>query len=334
MSRSPGWRRARARGSSSPTARASSASGVIAGPDEDVTCLGQARQKPGAQERRLADPGRAADQEELRLAEPGQELVDKPLAAEEERRVGRLERREALERAHAGCGDGRSSCAWLLRDAQAGLLHEDRTLELLQIDAGLEAELVVQEPPRVPIEVETLGLTATAVEREHQLPTEALAIRVVGDHGLELGDEREVSSERELSVDPALDRRQEELVEPLGLNAHEPLHLEIRERPACPELLGCAERRRCCRRVAACERLAAVGGEPLEALQVELSGLDPEQVAGWSRDQARLVRRHGADELAKPRDVVVYGVPGRVRALVGEELAAQPLPRQDAVGAQ
>ena len=58
--------------------------GVIAGPDEDVTCLGQARQKPGAQERRLADPGRAADQEELRLAEPGQELVDKPLAAEEE----------------------------------------------------------------------------------------------------------------------------------------------------------------------------------------------------------------------------------------------------------
>ena len=51
------------------------------------------RQQAGAEERGLAAAGRPDDREQRRVREPSHELVDEPLAAEEELRVGRLERR-------------------------------------------------------------------------------------------------------------------------------------------------------------------------------------------------------------------------------------------------
>lgn len=296
--------------------------------------LGQPGQEPGEQQGRLADPGWAADREQGRFLESGQELVDQPLAAEEERRVGRLERGEPLERADERGGRLGRVGACLGRDAERRVLNEDGALELLHLERGLEPELVVEELPRAPVDVKALGLAAAAVEGEHQLRPEALTVRVVGDQRLELGDEAEVSGERELGVDPLLDRCETELLQPLGFDPRKSLELEIGERPPTPELLGCAERDRCGGWIAAGKRLAAFRGQPLEPLQVELPRLDPEQVAGRPRDQTGLVRRQRAQELAKPRDVVVEGVLGRVQALVGEELADQPLTRDDAIRAE
>ena len=48
---------------------------------------------------------------------------------------------------------------------------------------------------------------------------------------LELGDERKVAAERELRVDPLLDRRESQLLEALDLDTCERLELEVGERP-------------------------------------------------------------------------------------------------------
>ena len=117
---------------------------------------------------------------------------------------------------------------------QRRVLHEDRPLELLKLDARLEPELLVQERPRPPVDVEPFRLPAAPVEREHQLCTEALAIWMLSAERLELRDERELAPERELRVDPLLDRGQPQLLEALHLHARERLELEIGERPALP----------------------------------------------------------------------------------------------------
>src|SRR5439155_413357 len=78
------------------------------------------------------------------------------------------------------------------------------------LDARLEPELLVQERPRPPVDVEPFRLPAAPVEREHQLCTEALAIWMLSAERLELRDERELAPERGLRVDPLLDRGQQQ----------------------------------------------------------------------------------------------------------------------------
>src|SRR5439155_11586635 len=52
---------------------------------------------------------------------------------------------------------------------QAPILPEDRALELLQLPARLDPELVHERLARLAVEVECFGLTAGAVQRQHQL---------------------------------------------------------------------------------------------------------------------------------------------------------------------
>src|SRR5207249_6613915 len=103
-------------------------------------------------------------------------------------------------------------------DVQRRVLDEDRTLELLQLDPGLEPELVVQEPPGLTVDLEALRLPPASVEREHQLRPESLAEGVLATDCLELRDEREVAAERELGVDPLLECGEPKLFEPLRLD--------------------------------------------------------------------------------------------------------------------
>ena len=80
-------------------------------------------------------------------------------------------------------------------------------------------EALDERLPRLAVDLERLGLAARAVEREHLLAAQPLAQRVLGDERLELGDERRVPPERELGVDPLLERREPQLLEPLDRRA-------------------------------------------------------------------------------------------------------------------
>src|SRR5207244_104819 len=115
------------------------------------------------------------------------------------------ERRDELEEAGVRADD-RSARP---RPERAGLFErrvvaEDRALELLELRARLDPELVHEQPATLAVARERVGLAPAAVEREHQLPPQPLAQRLVLDEPFELGDEAIVATELELGGDPLL----------------------------------------------------------------------------------------------------------------------------------
>ena len=87
----------------------------------------------------------------------------------------------------------------------------------------------------VVVRAQRLGLPARAVEREHQLPAQPLAQRVLRDERLELATSSRACAEREVRVDALLQRVQAQLLEPLDLALRERLVREVGERRAAPE---------------------------------------------------------------------------------------------------
>ena len=118
---------------------------------------------------------------------------------------------------------------------QPDLLPEDRRVQLLQLAARLDAELLDEHAACVLVGIERLGLPARPVQREHQLAPEPLAQRVLFDESLELPDESEMARGVEVGLDPLLQRREPELFEPGDLRLRERLVRELRERRAAPE---------------------------------------------------------------------------------------------------
>ena len=121
------------------------------------------------------------------------------------------------------------------REAERRVLREDRALELAERLARLDPELVDERLARTLIDRERVGLPARAVERQHQLRARALPQRLLEHEALELGDELAVPREREVSVDPVLERGQAQLLEPRDLRVREGLRRQIRERRPSPQ---------------------------------------------------------------------------------------------------
>ena len=65
-------------------------------------------------------------------------------------------------------------------------MAENRPLELAERRAWLDAELVGERPARVPVGGECILLAAGAVEREHELLAQPLAVGLGGDQLAEL----------------------------------------------------------------------------------------------------------------------------------------------------
>src|SRR5262249_40299668 len=141
--------------------------------------------------------------------------------------------------------------------AQRRILDEDRALELLELDTRLQTELVVEEGPGPPVDVEALRLPPRPIEGEHQLCAKALAVGVLDDQRLELGNERRLPTEAELGLDPLLESGDTELLDPLDLEAGKRLELEVGQRSAAPESLCAPEQLDCRLRVACAQRVAA-----------------------------------------------------------------------------
>ena len=85
-------------------------------------------------------------------------------------------------------------------------MAEDLGLELAQLGARLDAELVDEAGAGSLIHVQSLRLPARTVQRDHELSQEALAQRVLGDEPLELSDDVAVAPELEVGLDPLVER--------------------------------------------------------------------------------------------------------------------------------
>ena len=136
---------------------------------------------------------------------------------------------------------------------------------------------------------------------------------------LELGDELSARAELEVGIDPLLQGIQAELLEPADLALREALQLEVAERRAAPQ------RERLPQRLGSLPRILSprILNEPLEATEIQLLGLDPEQVAGRLRDE-----HAGRKELAELRDEVLERGRRRLRALLAPELLDDAIARQ------
>src|SRR5262249_17294840 len=122
-----------------------------------------------------------------------------------------------------------------LRRVERGVVSEDRPLQVLQLAARFEAELIDECAARVTVCVQCVGLAPTAVERDHQLPAKPLAKRVLPDERLEFGDELAVPTELELAVDGGRERIEPFLGQPLELVARERLERDVGQRRSAPQ---------------------------------------------------------------------------------------------------
>ena len=121
-----------------------------------------------------------------------------------------------------------------------------------------------------------------------------------------------------------------QLLEPLDIDARERLELQVRERPAAPQALAVPQHPGRASRVPLLERSPPLGQQPLEAVQVELAGLDVHEVAGRAREEDRV----GAERLAQPRHVDLERVARRRRRVLGPQLLDQAVAGDDPVGLQ
>ena len=161
-------------------------------------------------------------------------------------------------------------------------------MQPLELRSRLDADLVDQRGPGVPIGLECVGLAARAVQRQHQLAAQPLAVRLVRDQRLELADQLTVSAGVQIAVDRLLDRRLPQRFQPADLRGRERLVRDVLQGPAPPQ------RQRLARRPAI--------DQALEAPRVDVLGRQPQLVPVRAGDDRRAVAAR-LQRAAQPRDV-------------------------------
>ena len=81
-------------------------------------------------------------------------------------------------------------------------MAKDRALELLELGARLDPELVDEHRSGFAVCLERLGLPTGRVERPHQRGARAFAERMLANERLQLPHELRVPPESEVGVDP------------------------------------------------------------------------------------------------------------------------------------
>ncbi len=158
------------------------------------------------------------------------------------------------------------------------LLADDLPREMLKLLARPEAE-IVQVAPRPLIDLECLDVATRAIQRDHELSDEALAIRRFLDQPAQLSDELAMAAKSEIRVDASLERARAQLVETLGFRTAFQVQRHVCENGAVPEA-ECLLREGCgTRMVTGSQRLGCLVYERLEDLRVENSATKVDPVA-------------------------------------------------------
>jgi len=159
------------------------------------------------------------------------------------------------------------------------LLADDLPGEALEFLPRPEAEIVFEVAPPPLVDLECLYVATRAIERDHELRDEALAIGRFLDHPAQLAHDLPMAPKGKISVDADLERPRAKLVETLGLRTALQVQGHVRENRAVPE----AERLLCdgrgTRIVTAGQRLCSLLHERLEDLRVENGTTEVDPVA-------------------------------------------------------
>ena len=164
----------------------------------------------------------------------------------------------------------------------SGLLAQDRSVELLELLAGLDAELVDEDVPGVLKRPERLGLPTRPVEREHQLCAQPFAQWMALDERLELSDELRGAPGGELRVEPFFENRQQLLLQPGDLRPREGVERKIGERRTALQCEGLSQ---LLGALCGVESGACPLHEQAESIEIELLRTDVERVSRRFRHQ-------------------------------------------------
>ena len=123
-------------------------------------------------------------------------------------------------------------------------------------------------------------LPIAPVEGEHQLPAEPLAASVLRDQRLELGNKIAMAAERQVGVDPVLERGQPQLLQPGRLGLRERFVANVLVRRAAPQLERLAKARRRRVGVPLLQLRPAARRQQLESFEIQLAGLEAQSIPG------------------------------------------------------
>ena len=85
-------------------------------------------------------------------------------------------------------------------------LGEDVVLQLSELGAGFDADLLSEDATRVGEDPQRIGLTAGAVQRQRSLGPEAFVERRIDGGGLQIGQHGPPLAPAEPHVEPSLER--------------------------------------------------------------------------------------------------------------------------------
>jgi hypothetical protein len=155
-------------------------------------------------------------------------------------------------------------------------MSENRGLEVPELRTRLGHQILVQRRARPVVRREGIGLPTGAVQGEHQLGPEPLAVWEFGDEPLELIDQLTRAPELELSLDLRFERVSTKLIEANRFGMERSLIGQIAEGTAMQERERSADRLRGSSISPPLKGSEALTGQPLEAVSVDPIGLEVE----------------------------------------------------------
>ena len=166
------------------------------------------------------------------------------------------------------------------------------------------------------VELERLGLSSGAVEREHELRARPLTQRVRDGERGQLPHQECLTAEVEVGLDALLNRDQARLFQAADGLRREGLVDEVRQRGPAPQ------RKRVCQRRRQCRRLEARGRahQRLESLGIDVTRVHAQHIPGRLREQ-----HASAERLAQPGDIHLNARARRGRRLSRPDEIDQPV---------
>ena len=179
------------------------------------------------------------------------------------------------------------------------LAAQDREVRGLELGAGHGPERVVERGADALVDGQRVGLPAGGVQHADLQPRDALVERVVGGQALELGDELAGRDAGQVGLDAVDGRGQAHVLEPRGRGGRERARARhAGQRRATPQRERLAEELPGAAGLAGAQRARALAGQPLEAVGVDVGGLEREPVAARRLGHERRV----AQRPPQPRD--------------------------------
>ena len=120
-------------------------------------------------------------------------------------------------------------------------MGENRLVEVMELGAWFDPELVDEHLAGVAVGLERVGLAATAIQREHQLAMQPLAPGVLAGELLELADELGMPPGGEVGLDSQLHGLEVLLLQARDLARRERRGGELGQRRPAPQLQRLAQ---------------------------------------------------------------------------------------------